>query len=85
MNALSRREEDTLMKATKAHALRECDPLVKRKRNPVDLSLPQPWTWLNFCTWTQNLRNVQPEGRSLSPGRVSRNTGKFRIVFLDCT
>lgn len=30
MNALSRREEDTLMKATKAHALKECDPLVKQ-------------------------------------------------------
>lgn len=29
MNALSRREEDTLMKATKTHALKECDPLVK--------------------------------------------------------
>jgi len=29
MNALSRREEDTLMKATKAHALKECDPLVR--------------------------------------------------------
>jgi len=26
---LSRREEDTLTKATKAHALKECDPLVK--------------------------------------------------------
>lgn len=33
MNALSRREEDTLMKATKTHALKECDPLVKRTRN----------------------------------------------------
>lgn len=32
MNALSRREEDTLMKATKAHALKECDPVVKRTR-----------------------------------------------------
>jgi len=29
MNALSRREEDTLVKATKARALKECDPLVK--------------------------------------------------------
>jgi COX assembly mitochondrial protein 1 len=29
MNALSRREEDTLMKTTKARALRECDPIVK--------------------------------------------------------
>ncbi|KAH7909113.1 hypothetical protein BJ138DRAFT_1011466 [Hygrophoropsis aurantiaca] len=29
MNALSRREEDTLLKATKARALRECDSVVK--------------------------------------------------------
>ncbi|KAA1468165.1 hypothetical protein DENSPDRAFT_857121 [Dentipellis sp. KUC8613] len=29
MNTLSRREEETLMKTTKARALRECDPIVK--------------------------------------------------------
>ncbi|KIK06869.1 hypothetical protein K443DRAFT_88382 [Laccaria amethystina LaAM-08-1] len=29
MNALSRREEETLLKATKARALRECDSVVK--------------------------------------------------------
>ncbi|KAF9229428.1 hypothetical protein BS17DRAFT_689996 [Gyrodon lividus] len=29
MNALSRREEDTLLKTTKAHALKECDSAVK--------------------------------------------------------
>ncbi|PPQ89414.1 hypothetical protein CVT25_002232 [Psilocybe cyanescens] len=29
MNSLSRREEETLLKATKANALRECDVLVK--------------------------------------------------------
>ncbi|KAF5337144.1 hypothetical protein D9611_003292 [Ephemerocybe angulata] len=29
MNALSRREEDTLLKVTKARALRECDTVVK--------------------------------------------------------
>ncbi|CAL1696124.1 unnamed protein product [Somion occarium] len=29
MNALSRREEDTLLKSTKARALKECDPVVK--------------------------------------------------------
>lgn len=29
MSTLSRREEDTLLKTTKAHALRECDPIVK--------------------------------------------------------
>jgi COX assembly mitochondrial protein 1 len=37
MNALSRREEDTLAKVTKARALRECDPVVKG--TPFDL----PW------------------------------------------
>ena len=35
MNALSRREEDTLLKATKAHALKECDPLVKGAQNTL--------------------------------------------------
>ncbi|KAI9572851.1 hypothetical protein HD554DRAFT_2014585 [Boletus coccyginus] len=29
MNALSRREEETLLKTTKARALKECDPVVK--------------------------------------------------------
>ncbi|KAK0208364.1 hypothetical protein DFS33DRAFT_1302988 [Desarmillaria ectypa] len=29
MNALSRREEDSLLKATKAYALKQCDPVVK--------------------------------------------------------
>jgi len=29
MNALSRREEDTLLKTTKARALKECDAFVK--------------------------------------------------------
>jgi COX assembly mitochondrial protein 1 len=29
MNALSRREEETLLKTTKARALRECDDFVK--------------------------------------------------------
>ncbi|KAI0961389.1 hypothetical protein AcV7_000500 [Taiwanofungus camphoratus] len=29
MNALSRREEDTLVKTAKAKALKECDPIVK--------------------------------------------------------
>ena len=29
MNALSRREEETLLKKTKESALKECDPIVK--------------------------------------------------------
>lgn len=32
MNALSRREEDTLISSTKARALQQCDPLVKGGR-----------------------------------------------------
>jgi hypothetical protein len=35
MNALSRREEESLLKATKARALRECDPIVKGQPLPV--------------------------------------------------
>ena len=31
MNTLSRREEETLLKQTKASALKECDPIVKGK------------------------------------------------------
>ncbi|KAH6917264.1 hypothetical protein BKA70DRAFT_328384 [Coprinopsis sp. MPI-PUGE-AT-0042] len=30
MNSLSRREEDTLLKATKARAMRECDDVLKQ-------------------------------------------------------
>lgn len=31
MDTLSRREEDTLLKSTKAQALKDCDDLVKSK------------------------------------------------------
>ncbi|KAK0233241.1 hypothetical protein IW262DRAFT_1259118 [Armillaria fumosa] len=34
MNALSRREEDSLLKATKAYALKQCDPVVKGASSP---------------------------------------------------
>ena len=34
MNALSRREEETLLKATKAFALKECDDVVKGNKDP---------------------------------------------------
>ncbi len=33
MNALSRREEETLLKATKAFALKECDDVVKGNKD----------------------------------------------------
>ncbi|KAF7965660.1 hypothetical protein HWV62_42404 [Athelia sp. TMB] len=35
MNALSRREEDTLLKTTKARALKECDAFVKGAATPL--------------------------------------------------
>lgn len=81
MNALSRREEDTLMKATKANALKECDPLVKRMRNLLICLHLKP---KRGSTWSQNLRNVQLGGLFPSPGLVGPNTRKFRIVFLNC-
>jgi COX assembly protein 1 len=34
MNTLSRREEDTLLKATKARALKDCDSVVKGTQFP---------------------------------------------------
>ena len=71
------------MKATKAHALKECDPLVKGMRNRIHLC-PQAQTWLNSNSWVQNSRNVPLGGQSLSRGRVSQNTRKSRNVFLDC-
>jgi hypothetical protein len=37
MNALSRREEDTLLKTTKTRALKECDALVKGPHFPCGL------------------------------------------------
>jgi COX assembly protein 1 len=39
MSTLSRREEETLLKTTKAHALKECDTLVKGALTAMSLSL----------------------------------------------
>lgn len=63
MNALSRREEDTLMKATKAHALKECDPLVKGTRNHCILTTSLDVAKLGYrvrrmCDWEDNLRRL---------------------------
>ena len=38
MSTLSRREEETLLKTTKAHALKECDTLVKGALTEMSLS-----------------------------------------------
>ncbi len=39
MNALSRREEETLLKKTKESALKECDPVVKGEETPAFVNL----------------------------------------------
>ncbi|KIY72842.1 hypothetical protein CYLTODRAFT_8960 [Cylindrobasidium torrendii FP15055 ss-10] len=36
MNALSRREEDNLLKATKSFALKKCEPVVQEFANCMD-------------------------------------------------
>lgn len=47
MNALSRREEETLLKKTKEHALKECDPIVKGEALRVHSRTCDPkLTWL---------------------------------------
>lgn len=67
MNALSRREEETLLKATKARALKECDPVVKGCSVSHLRENVSKWTTPYY---SQLLRTVQPDGRYRSPGRV---------------
>jgi COX assembly protein 1 len=49
MNTLSRREEETLMKATKARALDECRDLVKGSEICVQLDWEMPTAFLDFA------------------------------------
>jgi hypothetical protein len=64
MSTLSRREEETLFKTTKAHALKECDPLVKgmfsvtclsRQRHPL-------CSIRRLCCWTYSFRCLGLQG-----------------------
>jgi len=54
MNVLSRREEETLLKTTKARALKECDPIVKGTAEII----PKIGTSRSSVSLTQNLLNV---------------------------
>ena len=76
MNALSRREEDALLKSTKARALRECDSVVKGQ----------------FCVFLrvysangiisrQTLRTVQPAVPFQSSGPAVLNTKNCNVAF----
>lgn len=64
MNSLSRREEETLLKTTKAYALRECDALV---RGPFyDYSA----AFANSSLWPQNSLLVHLAAQFPWHGRV---------------
>ena len=54
MSTLSRREEETLFKTTKAHALKECDPLVKGMSSLTCLSRQRHLlcSVCRVCCWT---------------------------------
>lgn len=63
MNTLSRREEDTLLKTTKARALKECDPVVKGtfKVNRLISELITHIALIRICglcLWADNLSGL---------------------------
>lgn len=74
MNALSRREEETLLKTTKARALKECDALVK--------SMHQFVPHKSFLIWQhfQVSRTAPLAAQFLWSGHVSRSTRIYKIV-----
>ena len=76
MNALSRREEETLLKATKARALRECDPVVKGVFE----------TPLSFIVTNniQILQHVRPVAPCLLRGLVETSSSLFRNAWSNC-
>ncbi len=75
MSTLSRREEETLFKTTKAHALKECDPLVKgmfsvtrlirRRHHPCSIRRVCRWTYSFCCLGLQG--EVQSRSRLCLP------------------
>ena len=62
MSTLSRREEDTLLKTTKAHALKECDSIVKGaltcwKRGVLPLTVHRD-RFCRMCHWSHCHRGL---------------------------
>lgn len=70
MDALSRREEETLLKTTKARALKECDPVVKGTSTTQSAFL--------FLTLPQNLHSVPKGGRSRLLGLAETSTSRCK-------
>lgn len=83
MNALSRREEDTLLKSTKTHALKECDAFVKGA-----LARPLPRRLLSTHIsdsdtvpgW-QRSRSARRAARSRWHGRAGKSTRPCRTAW----
>jgi hypothetical protein len=57
MNTLSRREEETLKKITKARALQECDPIVRG--SCASTRITNFLRWL-ITFWPNRVRGVRP-------------------------
>jgi hypothetical protein len=74
MNSLSRREEETLLKTTKAYALKQCDSLLQ---GALEFTLFSPD---NSFIITQNLLRVQPDGQSLLLGLVEISSALFKTA-----
>ena len=77
MNSLSRREEETLLKITKAYALRECDDVVKGRFS---------WHYdtLDWFRTQQLLRSARLVGLFLSLGHVEKSCRKSKVVWFSC-
>ena len=75
MSTLSRREEETLFKTTKAHALKECDPLVQGGFSVTCLSRQHHLfcSIRRVCCWTYSFGclGLQREVQSCSGLRLS--------------
>lgn len=74
METLSRREEDALLKATKAKALKECDPIVK---GAFRLAM----VFSSFTAALQTLRTVLPGAPCRLHGRAKPSTKPYRIAW----
>lgn len=76
MNTLSRREEETLLKSTKARALKECDPVVKG----VHTTNMGCYESLSSRIRPQSLQTVLLDAQLPSHGHVETNIKPCKIV-----
>lgn len=65
MNALSRREEETLMKSAKTRALKECDPIVKGAAMLVYLAIMDSPKLTLFLLYDSRVRRLCNRSDSL--------------------